>query len=46
MIPLAENHTSLLKFVDLLEHGLNGSPQGALKVKDPLLSYIIAVHNF
>ena len=46
MIPLAENHTSQLKFADLLEHGLNGSPQGALKVKEPLLSYIIAVHNF
>ena len=34
IIPLAENHTSLLKFADLLEQGLNGSTQGALKVKD------------
>ena len=40
MIPLAENETSLLKLADLLEHGLNETPQGALKVKEPLLSYI------
>lgn len=40
MIPLAENETSLLKLADLLEHGLKGTPQGALKVKEPLLSYI------
>ena len=38
--PLAENETSLLKLADLLEHGLKGTPQGALKVKEPLLSYI------
>lgn len=40
MIPLAENETSLLKLADLLEHGLKGTPRGALKVKEPLLSYI------
>ena len=40
MIPLAANETSLLKLADLLEHGLKGTPQGALKVKEPLLSYI------
>ena len=40
MIPLAESETSLLKLADLLEHGLKGTPQGALKVKEPLLSYI------
>lgn len=41
MIPLAENHTSQLKFADLLEQGLNGTPQRALKVKEPLLPYIL-----
>ncbi|MBO5498232.1 MAG: EVE domain-containing protein [Bacteroidales bacterium] len=40
LISLAENETSLLKLADLLENGLKGTPQGALKVKEPLLSYI------
>lgn len=43
MIPLAENMTDKLKLDDLLEHGLKGVPQGALKVREPLLSYIHSV---
>lgn len=43
MIPLAENITDNLKLGDLLEHGLKGVPQGALKVRESLLSYIHSV---
>lgn len=41
MIPLAENKSDKLTLDDLLEHGLKGVPQGALKIKEPLLSYIL-----
>jgi 5-methylcytosine-specific restriction protein A len=37
---LAENYTEKLILNDLLNHGLNGAPQGALVVKEPLLSYL------
>lgn len=37
---LAENETEKLTLNDLLNHGLNGVPQGALIVKEPLLSYL------
>ena len=37
---LAENETEKLTLEDLLNHGLKGAPQGALKVKEPLLSYL------
>ncbi len=37
---LAENETEKLTLNDLLNHGLNGAPQGALIVKEPLLSYL------
>lgn len=43
MILLDENMTDKLKLDDLLEHGLKGVPQGALKVREPLLSYIHSV---
>ena len=43
MIPLAENTTDKLTLDDMLMHGLKGVPQGALKVKEPLLSYINSV---
>ena len=43
MILLAENETEKLTLSDLLEHGLKGVPQGALKVKEPLLNYICSV---
>ncbi len=39
--PIAENETDLLTLVDLYEHGLRGAPQGAIKLKEPLLSYVI-----
>ena len=34
----AENKTDKLTLNDMLNHGLNGVPQGALIVKEPLLS--------
>jgi 5-methylcytosine-specific restriction protein A len=40
---LVENNTDKLTLHDLYEHGLKGAPQGALKVKEPLLSYIHSV---
>lgn len=40
---LVENNTDKLTLHDLFEHGLKGAPQGALKVKEPLLSYIHSV---
>ena len=43
MILLDENMTDKLKLDDLFEHGLKGVPQGALKVREPLLSYIHSV---
>ena len=43
MRPLAENTTDKLTLHDLYEHGLKGAPQGALKVKEPLLGYIHSV---
>ena len=43
MIPLAENTSDKLTLNDLLEHGLKWVPQGGLKVKEPLLSYICNV---
>lgn len=43
MILLAENETDKLTLADLLEHGLKGVPQAALKVKEPLLSYLLSV---
>lgn len=43
MILLDENMTDKLKLDDLLVHGLKGVPQGALKVREPLLSYIHSV---
>ena len=42
MIPLAENEGEKLTLDDLLEHGLKGVPQGALKVREPLLSYMLS----
>ena len=41
MILLAENETDKLTLADLLEHGLKGTPQPALRVKEPLLSYLL-----
>lgn len=41
MIPIAENKSDKLTLDDLLVHGLKGVPQGALKIKEPLLSYIL-----
>ena len=41
MILLAENETDKLTLADLLEHGLKGVPQAALKIKEPLLSYLL-----
>ena len=41
MILLAENETDKLTLTDLLEHGLKGVPQAALRVKEPLLSYLL-----
>lgn len=38
---LAENKSEKLTLEDLLNHGLNGAPQGALKVKEPLLNYLL-----
>ena len=43
MIPLAENEGEKLTLDDLLEHGLKGVPQGALKVREPLLSYMFSI---
>ena len=43
MIPLAENISDKLTLDDLLGHGLKCVPQGGLKVKEPLLSYICSV---
>ena len=43
MIPLAKNTSDKLTLNDLLEHGLKWVPQGGLKVKEPLLSYICSV---
>ena len=43
MFPLAENTSDKLTLNDLLEHGLKWVPQGGLKVKEPLLSYICSV---
>ena len=43
MVPLAENTSDKLTLNDLLEHGLKWVPQGGLKVKEPLLSYICSV---
>jgi 5-methylcytosine-specific restriction protein A len=40
---LVKNNTDKLTLHDLYEHGLKGAPQGALKVKEPLLSYIHSV---
>lgn len=40
MTLLAENLSDKLTLSDMLQHGLKGVPQGALKVKEPLLSYI------
>jgi 5-methylcytosine-specific restriction protein A len=40
---LVKNNTDKLTLHDLYEHGLKGAPQGALKVKEPLLSYIHTV---
>jgi 5-methylcytosine-specific restriction protein A len=37
---MAENKTDKLTLNDILNHGLNGVPQGALIVKEPLLSYL------
>ena len=39
---LAENKQRKLTLNDLLNNGLKSAPQGALKVKEPLLSYL---HN-
>lgn len=41
MILLAENESDKLTLADLLEHGLKGTPQAALRVKEPLLSYLL-----
>ena len=43
MIPLAENEGEKLTLDDLLEHGLKGVPQGALKVREPLLIYMLSI---
>ena len=43
MIPLAQNEGEKLTLDDLLEHGLKGVPQGALKVREPLLSYMLSI---
>lgn len=43
MIPIAENTSDKLTLNDLLEHGLKWVPQGGVKVKEPLLSYILSV---
>ena len=43
MLPLAENKTDKLTLNDLLDNGLKWVPQGGLKVKEPLLSYIFSV---
>ena len=43
MVPLAENDSDKLTLEDLLEHGLKGVPQGALKVREPLLVYLLNV---
>ena len=43
MVPLAENEGEKLTLDDLLEHGLKGVPQGALKVREPLLSYMLSI---
>ena len=43
MALLDENKTSKLTLKDLLDHGLKGVPQGALKVREPLLSHICSV---
>lgn len=43
MIILAENQTEKLTLKDLFEHGLKGVPQSALKVKEPLFSYLTSI---
>jgi hypothetical protein len=43
MIPLAENTTEKLTLEDLLEHGLKWVPQGGLKVREPLLNYMLSI---
>ena len=43
MAPIAENKSDKLTLEDLLEHGLKGVPQGALKVKEPLLEYLLNI---
>ena len=43
MVFIAENVTNRLILDELLEHGLKGAPQGALKVKEPLLSYLSSI---
>ena len=45
MLPLAENTSDKLTLDDLLEHGLKWVPQGGLKVREPLLSYILNTFN-
>ena len=43
MVPLAENDSDKLTLEDLLEHGLKGVPQGALKIREPLLGYLLNI---
>lgn len=43
MIPLAENTSDKLTLEDLLENGLKWVPQGGLKVREPLLTYIQSI---
>lgn len=43
MVPLAENDSDKLTLEDLLEHGLKGVPQGAVKVREPLLGYLLNI---
>ena len=43
MVLIAENDTDKLTLADLSEHGLKGVPQGALKVREPLLGYLLNV---
>ena len=43
MIPLVENTTEKLTLEDLLEHGLKWVPQGGLKVREPLLNYMLSI---
>lgn len=43
MLPLAENTSEKFTLDDLLLNGLKWVPQGGVKVKEPLLSYICSV---